>query len=404
MDKKEIKSTLQKHLEYVVNKIGSRPTGSKNNVLVSEYIANELKNLNIKTNKMKFTCIDFVPKKVVLRLNNEKLNAYINPFSSPYLKENQNFIILKTFDELKNTNDLKGKIVILTGEISKDQYFPRNYPFYQDEYQSNIIEILESKNPDALICVSHSNEFIEPIFNDADFKIPGVTIPLDDGKKLINNPNAVLSLKIESQNNATYSYNVIGKITAKSKHKIVLCAHLDTSFDTPGAIDNASGIATLLTIAKLIKNQNKISHNIELVFFNGEDYYSAAGQVKYLQNANLENIKLAINLDGIGLKNSKTHTSYYYNKSKPLLIEKFQNLINKNASFIEGEPWPMSDHMVFYMNGIPAIAITDEQLLKEAFSPDADKITHSKNDTLDKIDYESLTHTAQLLHEYLKII
>lgn len=63
--------------------------------------------------------------------------------------------------------------------------------------------------------------------------------------------------------------------------KVVIGSHYDTWFDTPGAIDNAAGVTALLALAEMLVPEDSC---VELVAFNGEDYYSAPGQVLYLQS------------------------------------------------------------------------------------------------------------------------
>ncbi|MEI6520776.1 MAG: M28 family peptidase, partial [bacterium] len=82
-------------------------------------------------------------------------------------------------------------------------------------------------------------------------------------------------------------WNVIANINGKgaeSRDKVLLAAHWDTrpkadqdlniaKQQTPidGANDGASGVAILLEIARMVKN-HPIDRDVELVFFDGEDY------------------------------------------------------------------------------------------------------------------------------------
>ena len=56
---------------------------------------------------------------------------------------------------------------------------------------------------------------------------------------------------------------------------IVVCAHLDSKATTPGAFDNAAGVATLLALTE-------VGHldglPLELVLFNGEDHVDSCGE------------------------------------------------------------------------------------------------------------------------------
>jgi aminopeptidase YwaD len=55
--------------------------------------------------------------------------------------------------------------------------------------------------------------------------------------------------------------------------RVVVFAHIDSRIGTPGANDNASGVASLLLLAQLLEDYRG-SLCVELVAMNGEDYYS----------------------------------------------------------------------------------------------------------------------------------
>jgi len=143
--------------------------------------------------------------------------------------------------------------------------------------------------------------------------------------------------------------------TSRIKGKIAVlyggltAAHLDTKYGTPGALDNGTGIAVLLLLSKLIKPE-MLDYCLEILLLNGEDYYSTPGQMKYMSEYLGEDnsIVLALNCDGIGLKDSKTAIALMELKEgnefivKELLIEK------KDFEIIE--PWVEGDHMLFLMN------------------------------------------------------
>lgn len=80
-------------------------------------------------------------------------------------------------------------------------------------------------------------------------------------------------------------------------HLQVLCSEIGT----PGAIDNGTGVTVLLLLAELLKD-TYCRYPIELLVFNGEDYYRAPGQVKYIEQneGRFEDILLKINIDGAG--------------------------------------------------------------------------------------------------------
>ena len=138
-----------------------------------------------------------------------------------------------------------------------------------------------------------------------------------------------------------------------SDKRIVICAHIDAKAGSPGAVDNGGGTVVLMLLAELLKDyQGK--GTIEILALNGEDYYSVGGQMEYLRRhqGKMDQIKLAINLDGVGFAGHPTGLSFYecpeeYQKNALAVMGKYSGIE-------EMQPWFQGDHMVFVMNGVPA--------------------------------------------------
>jgi len=118
----------------------------------------------------------------------------------------------------------------------------------------------------------------------------------------------------------TWQYNVIATIPGaiNSNEYYVMGAHYDDvvapSGDplifAPGADDNASGVAAMFEVARIIQTNGYIPlHNIELVAFAAEElmYYGNSGSEKYVEQsvANGMNILLMINNDMIAYTNEQ---------------------------------------------------------------------------------------------------
>jgi Zn-dependent M28 family amino/carboxypeptidase len=123
--------------------------------------------------------------------------------------------------------------------------------------------------------------------------------------------------KISQDNVAFYNYtesgyklkNVICQKTGSSSDKVILvCAHYDSRMENledaesraPGADDNASGVAVLLEIARLISNLS-LEKNLQLAFFSGEEQglWGSKHYAKHLKDNNV-NLHRLINLDMVG--------------------------------------------------------------------------------------------------------
>ena len=68
----------------------------------------------------------------------------------------------------------------------------------------------------------------------------------------------------------TLCQNVIGLFRGQDQRRIVIGAHYDAVPGTPGADDNASGVAGLLELARLLQGA-KLRHTVELVAFCSEE-------------------------------------------------------------------------------------------------------------------------------------
>ena len=133
---------------------------------------------------------------------------------------------------------------------------------------------------------------------------------------------------------------------------------------------------------------------VELVPFNGEDNYSVAGQKLYLarNEGRLGDIRLNVNLDGLGWRGSPTAYSFY--ECPDLLTVEIRKVFNGYPELVEGPAWPQGDHMIFAMSGVPAVAITTEK-----FSELEHDIAHTEKDMPDLVDPAKLVATAQALHD-----
>lgn len=166
---------------------------------------------------------------------------------------------------------------------------------------------------------------------------------------------------------------------------------------TPGALDNASGTVVLLLLAEMLKDyEAKLA--IEILAFNGEDYYSAGGQMDYLSRygEDSDRIAVAINLDDLGYKQGKTAYSLY---ECPDEIDRTAcNIFSRYSGMVMGYPWYQGDHMIFVQKGKPAIALTSEKMPELMAT-----ITHTPKDTPDMVDCTKLVETANSLRDFIQV-
>ena len=138
-------------------------------------------------------------------------------------------------------------------------------------------------------------------------------------------------------------------------------AHLDTYEVTPGAVDNASGVIILLLAAELLAREQP-ALSLEIIAFNGEDHYSAGGQMDYLQRygQELSAIELAVNVDGAAYRGGKTAYSFYGCSAEKEAA--LRRVFQKYHQLVEGEAWYSGDHMIFVQNQVPCLALTSSRM------------------------------------------
>ena len=180
---------------------------------------------------------------------------------------------------------------------------------------------------------------------------------------MLQNADSV-SLKINNLflNDIT-THNVIGKVNGKKNKTIIISAHYDHlgmmgEAIFPGANDNASGIAMLLSLAKYYSNKTP-KYNLVFMAFGAEEA-GILGSKYYVEHPyfNLDEIKFVVNLDimgtgdeGITVVNGVQHKKQFKELSK---INKENNYLSKIK--IRGRA-ANSDHYWFSQLGVPAFFI-----------------------------------------------
>jgi aminopeptidase YwaD len=387
------------YLQRLCLDIPTRRVGSQGNQLATDYFAETVAGFGFQTDCPQFDCIDWEHGEVQLYLEGEPLEAFVSPYSLD-CHATAPLAVASTLEDLE-TLQATGKIVLLHGEIAKEQLMPKNFTFYNPDLHKHIIRQLETKDPLAIIAATSRNPELAggiypfPLIEDGDFDIPSVYMTEEKGDKMVNHTGKEVSLHFEAKRSAAQGCNVIARKGADPHHRVVLFAHIDAKDGTPGALDNATGVVVLLLLAEKLSNYSG-ELGIEIVALNGEDYYSAAGEMQYLDlNSGIfQEILLGINLDGAGYHQGKTAYSLY---DCPLEIA---SSIHKHFSpkkwFIEGEQWYQSDHSLFIMNQRPALAITSER-----FTYLSTHITHTAKDHPRLVDPSKLVAIAQALQGLL---
>lgn len=387
------------HLGALCETIGERPVGSIANRAAADHVAAAFHDLGLVTRSQGFECLAWRDGGARLRVDGRPYRASVSPYSLP-CRATGPLRPLASLADLEAA-DLTGAVAFLHGELAREPLTPKGFPFYQVREHQAIATLLEQKRPLAAIAATRQNPAAAgalspfPLFEDGDLDLASVYLHADACSRLAERPGARVSLDVDSERTASTGRNVIAEAGDACAPKVVVTAHLDTKPGTPGALDNASGLVVLILLAAHLRDR-PLDLAVELVALNGEDHYANPGEVVFLRATgdDMERVALAINVDGVGCRHSRTAYSRYGHTEvlEPPLAAAFAD----DARFVAGVPWYQGDHALFVQRGRPALALTSEHI--EALMRE---VVHTPRDTVDLIDPAALAATAAALASFL---
>lgn len=173
--------------------------------------------------------------------------------------------------------------------------------------------------------------------------------------------------------------NILGVIKGKKypSQYLVLSAHLDhlgiwENHLYPGANDNASGVATVLEIARLLsEKQEQLPYSVLIAFWSAEEM-GLIGSRYFIQHplVPLEAIRLNINLDSIG--SGENNSFIFWAKNLNSFSEWLSGSgLNYSALELVGqlEARHSSDHRAFLEREVPAVTFLAENWLENNHTP-----------------------------------
>ena len=381
------------HVERLAVQIGSRPIGSTANLAAANYIGEVFKQNGLSVERQEISCPNWFSDYTSLELNGEALEASANTFS-PSCNISVPTIPVCTPAELELAS-FSGKILIFYGDLAQTELATKG-GIYISERDRRILQLLEEKRPAGIVTVNPTLHARWRLIEDFDLDIPSVTLSAHSGLKLLKSPGATVQMKVVTHRSPSHTDNIVGRLPGDIPERIVFCAHYDSKVDTPGAYDNAAGVGVLLTLAEVL-SRSKHRHTLEWVAFTGEEG-AGLGDMEYARSARrtgagFDQVTAAINIDGVGpFTGTTTITSFAASQELEALIDE---KIGSYPGVIRVEPWPASDHYIFYSNGTPSIAFTSRGIKD---------IYHTLSDTFEWISGEKLAETAQLVMDLIEVL
>lgn len=231
--------------------------------------------------------------------------------------------------------------------------------------------------------------------------------------------------RLSYRHSGIYQFHNVSGIfgsTDPSIPRVVVGAHYDAFKHYPGADDNASGVAGILELARLLSQVDpaNFTHPVELIFWPLEeppyfrtDQMGSAVHAAHLRENKIP-VRLMISLEMIGYfsdeKGSQSYPShllhlYYPNRGNFIAVasdlKNRKSVAAAKAVMRGATPLPVhsiaaprnlpgidfSDHFNYWKRGYPAIMITDTAFYRN-------QRYHTEHDTADTLDYERMAQVV----------
>ncbi len=388
----------KEYVEYCVRMlaetIGARPAGSDANRKAGDFITSELQSMGYELNDVKFECPDWEATVCELNANGNPVPAEANIYS-PSCDVEGEIAFIETAGDLHRM-DVEGKIVVAHGDVMLAPFLPENFDrnIYSVPEQDELVAILASSQAAAVITVNHYDGLHPVLLQDTTIEFPSVTVSKHGIKQLEKAAKGKVALKIESNIKKSEGRNIIAARRGRTERRIVICAHYDTAHFTPGAMDNATGVASVLLMCRRLAERD-LQHSVEFVFFGGEDSWFP-GDMKYITERPPVDVSACINFDGVGISDHRVAVSLL--SCSPEIEAKVYDAANGVCDFAK-EVFYASDHGFFWPLGIPTMALTSSDMMDFL-----GVITHTANDNVGIIDYQKVVHGVEISEAMIKAV
>lgn len=149
---------------------------------------------------------------------------------------------------------------------------------------------------------------------------------------------------------------------SNDKNLLLLTAHTNKYFSSPGANDNASGVAVLLGIIEdLLEKNAGEGLGIKIIFFDHEDGLAYVdGSSYFAYRCDLSSINFVLNLDSVGMGNTCTISPKITSKTKGAYTNNLLEIFKKQDIQFHSfnlPPLMVEDHVPFATKGVAAVSL-----------------------------------------------
>ena len=350
-----------------------RPLGSKNNEHLLGLIAREAELHGYEVIRLPLKTKLWRHGPSFIEQGGLRTEIFPSPFSSPFSGEGK-LKVCKEWEDLRHNGE---PFLVLQESLTREALMPLNFPVYFPEEQREKHEILARSNPKCVIAETGKDRMSGlhpyPFFEDGNIGFPSAYKRGDNALKHLQEAYIEIDSGFEEVDTSQLILRKLGKESGVT----LLCAHMDSKYKTPGALDNAAGLYALMNLLPELAKR-ELNSTLHVVPFNGEENYAIPGQLRYMEylREREERVRGVINIDSPGFVGSKNAVSFYN------IDENKQDLLlGKTKSLERGSQWFAGDHALFAFQSIPCVVATSSNLFEGALD-----YTHTQEDTPDIVD------------------
>ena len=360
------------YIRELSEELGPRESGTEQERLAAEYLASKFESFGYSTEVQPFMVEFLSPNQTSLILDEpgpERVEAMPLAMSGSGRVSGILVPIRLGMEEDIPEGGLKGKIALAKrGLITFEE------------------KVNRARSAGAIGVVIYNNQpgnFKGALLNPG--QIPAISISQEDGERIEQLVSqGTIGVTISIQTEKYLSQNVIAEKPGLGEKVVVLGAHYDTVPNVPGANDNASGTAVLLTLAQAL-SQTSFPFGLRFIAFGSEEL-GLRGSQFYVNSLPSDEPRRTIAMlnfdalgsgDGLGVTGASDLTNLVVEHAASLGIE-----VRRSRGFAGAS----SDHASFARVDIPVIVF---------FSDDFSGI-HTPQDTIELINPTLLGDAARL--------
>ena len=372
----------------------SRWPGSGNDLASCEYMAEKLKDYGLDDVHLeKFTIPGWIRGSSSLEVvepKSKQIDCIALPMSSEGVVEAELVYLeagpLGIYEE--RSEEIEGKIVMVNSGNPRGM---TRYLHRSEKYQRSVLA-----GAVGWIFMNHYPAYGPPTGGISPI-VPAVGVSYEDGMYLVRmlerKGRVKLRLETRCKNLDVDTWNVVADLkgTAGSDEWLVYGAHYEGHDIAVGALDDASGAAVVVELARtLTKEREHLKHNTRFLLFGAEEIglYGSRAYCKAHPEF-MEKIRFMMNFDAAGRAGRQGFCLHGWPSLEPL----FKEIIAEIG--VDLPLWsrvgPYSDHWPFLLLGVATATMGDPD---EAARRGGRGFGHTKYDTVDKVDLRAMRECA----------